>query len=363
MIITTNKFDKKINNQTKFNWKEEARISQKLLFGYAKTLPDPLCALLKEYYEYRKGLSHENMMFGEIAPFFIGSALGISDKNIYKILKTWNLLYFHCLVFDDLLDERLENINLHYILANVLYDDFIGELKFSFSDFQVDILHKTLQYKKEAFEGMLIEETYHNQNDFPLNVDNQIRNQGQKAFVVKSCVQMLVSLEFNRLMTKEEINAIENLCYAVQMLDDIKDFNKDLKTQKNNYLLEKLRKYLLKVGIENQSYLNNLSENQLMLLLSVSNGLEESYDKISYYLDEMISSIGHLESKGTAFLDEISKNSIKQRDHLNTLKRENPRLFYKLKESLAMKKEFSELNLKEYSKLINVIKSGPMASQ
>ncbi len=307
---------------------------------------------LVNHFEDRKQRAGEILMLGEYVPFVFGELFNISKKNIRKVAFPWFLMYEYSLLLDDLLDEDREQWKVELIASQYLldksYSSFFNQLgKASF------LLDKYNLYREQSFEGMLAE----------IDMENNIGSillQGRKSALVKFCIASLIELEYNRSISSKEEQVIDNICSAIQLIDDLTDFKEDYSKNQVNLLLRTSLNWLKnKYGIRKR-----LNVEQLIFAMLFSNSISTSLEFSEYLLNKINKNIevNSLNQYSINYFDSISKDCSKclyKFDRLTEVHKFNEEDFY---EMLFTNKN-SNIKVKDmWNRVLEEVKLLPKAS-
>ncbi len=259
--------------------KLEVSSVRKEFYNFSKKCNLSIGEALVNHFNDRIQKSGEILMLGEYVPFVFGNLFNISNNNIKKIAFPWFLMYEYSLLIDDLLDEDREKWKTELIASQYLldksYSKFFKELgKTSFS------LDKYELYREQSFEGMLSE------IDVKSNIGSVLL-QGRKSALVKFCVSSMIELENNRLISIEEENLIDDICSAIQLIDDLTDFKEDYERERVNLLLTTSFDWLKK----NYNIYDKINYEQLVFAMIFSNSISTSLEFSEHLLNKINNNI------------------------------------------------------------------------
>ncbi|AOS84379.1 hypothetical protein BIU88_09700 [Chlorobaculum limnaeum] len=260
------------------------------LYGELNAYPAQLSDVYHLYYENRIKRANGNPMLGEYAVYGLGDLMSIDKNTIYHFAYPWALMYSHCLLMDDLIDEKYESIKTELLLSHMLFEKALIEYEKNHRN-KNDLLKFYHRYRDESIRAMLVEidseSTYEG-----LIKKQDVIIQAQKSSMVKFCAEMMIINSKKRKMTKRENGAIESLLVGVQLLDDITDFIEDHKMGRKNILLISTYQWLQKNVFKNMHYLykNEIDEKTLLIALFFSGALTKSLIVASEYFIKSMSS-------------------------------------------------------------------------
>jgi len=208
----------------------------------ADRLPEALKKRLVAYYEERIQRSGSNLMFGEQVPFLLVDLLGTSRVSAERIMLPWALLYAHSLLLDDLLDQpdRMDPIDV--ILSQILLDRAVSGFRDSVGT-DPAIWNSFERYRQESLNAM-VHEIQQSRRPTTVDAAGQLTYQGYKSAVAKFCAAALVYVEQQRALSATEEDALEGICVAVQLLDDLQDIAEDRAANRYNYILHRASRWL-----------------------------------------------------------------------------------------------------------------------
>lgn len=310
-------------------------------YDYAANMKSELGNSVIYHFNERLKRAGDTLMLGEYAPFILGDLFSISETGISKISFPWLILYEYCLLLDDLMDKERENWQLEMLSSQVLLDKAYKEYFVDAND-RYNIHNYFERYRNESIEGIVSELNWSKNNKIE-NIDAAIIIQGRKAALVKFCVASMINVEHNRNITKEEEKILDNICAAIQLLDDLTDISEDHTECRINIMLSTIYKW-----IENKyPYYNktNINYDQLIAGLIISQSMNTTLEISA----NQLRSVKILEKRfrdndgSIEYFMQLAENCLQKSKQVdNILKEESKNIL--LYEKYLFQKECNDLN-------------------
>lgn len=334
---------------------------------YGKSLPVSLKSALESHFHERLKRSENRPIFGEYAPYFLGSVLQARPKTVNSVSKAWILMYEHTLLIDDLVDKVRKDRSNELILSNILLDS-------SMSEFQSILGRQELvwqAYRKYRFEWLTAMAT---EIDVKRNIDDASLDailllQGQKSAIVKFCATSLIFLEEQRLLSPIEEKGLDAACIAVQLLDDLADVAEDFDEGRTNILLTQITRWLRSQALVGDHNLQQYKHISLTIGIAYSGALVKLWKDAAVYWDAAVDAFPNANEQSIDFFrgiaSECRRHSKLLAEEVEELPPITPMLFQNL---MSHKDVCSEvLGNPIMSKIIKTISDrifrGPKASQ
>ena len=209
-------------------------------FGYLRGLPAPCGDDLIRHFSARLARSGGRPVLGEYAPFMLCDILGVPTQKVGEIAVPWLMLYETSALTDDLADLQVEDqaeaaFLLQFAFTEAMYcwRNYLEQFPFLWDELR--------RFQKEAVCAAYSElRDGHNRSGWQ---GGELAF-GRKPALAKFCAAVLVALGKNRGLTREENEGLNQLCTAVQLLDDITDSESDLRLKQSNYVASAIVKWL-----------------------------------------------------------------------------------------------------------------------
>lgn len=245
-----------------------------IFYKYCETLPTDLCSSLILHFQERNERASGTLMLGEYAPFILGDLFSISHGSIKNVAFPWFLMYEYSLLLDDLIDKERVNWHNELLSSQLILDKSYHNFFVSVNN-RKQLFDSLEKYRKQSVDSMLHEKSWSIERDIK-DLNNSIIIQGRKAALVKFCVTYMFNLDSNRIIFPQEEKVLDNICAAIQLLDDLTDFYEDYSENRINLLLNTTFKWL------NNNYPNincsTLSYDQLVSALVLSQSVNTTLE-------------------------------------------------------------------------------------
>jgi hypothetical protein len=166
--------------------------------------------------------------------------LGVPTQKVGEIAVPWLMLYETSALTDDLADLQVEDqaeaaFLLQFAFTEAMYcwRNYLEQFPFLWDELR--------RFQQEAVCAAYSElRDGHNRSGWQ---GGELAF-GRKPALAKFCAAVLVALGKNRGLTREENEGLNQLCTAVQLLDDITDSESDLRLKQSNYVASAIVKWL-----------------------------------------------------------------------------------------------------------------------
>ncbi len=264
---------------------------QGILADVASSLPNALGTLLMAHYEVRVQRAKGKPMLGGQALTFLSDIFEIDVRLTSDLIVPWALLYQHSLLVDDLVDHPLKMNGRHIILSQLLLDKATSAYRQVFGA-RGNIWCLFERYRMESFHAMLREIEW-SEEPRDLGDDMLLLQQGRKAALAKFCAATLLYRAKGHTLSRQQENAIDVLCVAIQLLDDLNDISEDAPEGRMNYLQLSALRWVKRLALENRS--NNITRrlgpNQLYVALVLSGAVSDTWDLAANNIQKGLSSL------------------------------------------------------------------------
>lgn len=261
---------------------EDVNATRHSFFKELSKLPHGLNILAKRHIKERITRAGKRLLLGEYAPWLIADILGISDrKAVCKVACGWLHVYFFVLMLDDILDrENYANAYESLISGSLILQRGLASL-LSQSSRPSELKNSIDNAFAVNARAALNELSYH-RNRIKQFTIHEIDNIGQKIELLKICIDAIADICGDRRSPHWLQHAFENLATGIQLLDDITDWEEDLKAK--NMTLPLTLAFDSKTCYFIEPKLHNLSYVDPIITMIESKALE---DTLSYALDAL----------------------------------------------------------------------------
>ncbi len=286
-------------------------------YDFAKDLNQELGSAIINHFNERLKRADETLMLGEYAPYIFGDLFNISELTIKKVAFPWFLLYEYSLLLDDLLDKERENWQLELLSSQVLLDSSYREFLLVIND-QLTVFNSFEKYRKESIDGMINELKWSNLKSIN-GIKSNVIIQGRKAALVKFCISYMISIDKNKSILNEEEEILDNICAAIQLLDDLTDFMEDHNEGRLNIMLAFVYNW-----IENRNPLynrNNINTEQLIAGLIASQSLNTTLE-LSHNLLKSINRLkenNRVNAGSIRYFNDLADSCIKKSKQIDSI--------------------------------------------
>lgn len=275
---------------------------------HSQSYPSHLSRTLKDHFSERIARANGDPMIGEYAMHIFGQLLSISPKVIDLFTFPWLLLYEYSLLLDDILDQTRANWKHELILSQLLLDSANAAYgKLTNNNIFISKLFK--DFRKQSFESMLNEINLKSHTNDQFSKD-RILYQGRKSSLVKYGISAMYFYDKNRILTVDEISAIDCLCCGVQLLDDLTDLKEDHISCQKNALLNQSYLWLENNIFKDVSHLRPgyIDENKLIVGIILSGAASKSLEMAAEYFKKSLILFGNKKCTVSTYFDEMANN-------------------------------------------------------
>lgn len=188
-------------------------------------LPQPFNVLAENHYLTRGDRAADRQRLGESVPWVVADALSVPLAEADNIAIPWLFLYEYILVVDDLIDAPSRHDKALVVLSGILLERAVR----GFAEY---VNHDPLFWV--AFEKYADATAEAGAHELISNCDANRRFDrqehvalGRKSSLTKLAPTLLLLKLQSRLLSQEEEEVFDDICAAVQLLDDFTDFHED----------------------------------------------------------------------------------------------------------------------------------------
>lgn len=335
------------------------------LYNQHGIYPPLLCNTLARHYEERLKRADGNPMLGEYAVFLLGDLLAIDPSVVQLFSFPWLLMYEHCLLLDDLLDESRTYWKHELLLSQLLSESSQNEYCKLLGGHK-SILEIFGKYRIQSINAMLFEI-----GGFPSGSDHfnndRILKQGRKASLLKFCGAAMMLYEKNRCLSQQEEFAIDCLCAGVQLLDDLTDSSEDHVLGRGNALLCSAYDWL-KVNVLGNIYPlrpSCIGKEELSIGIILSGAASSSWRLAANYLEQAVANFRCKDGIFKPFIRDMVVGCRGSYEAMDTKLATNTVSIQALLKSIKIKHSMLQNNneiARLYEDLYSILKTGPKGS-
>ena len=250
-------------------------LSRKMFLRRVKELPKPFNKVASRHLNERFRHSANGVLLGEYTPWLFADALGVKNNEcVLKFVQAWLNIYSYVVFIDDTIDRKnLPYRDLLSIAAGLLLQRGLSQLGKLVPDENRDsLMNAAGLFLKEtaAAAGREISERTA-WSSYPKHLN--VKRLGKKVAVLKLCVTYLELLRGEAGSTVKLV-FVDSLGGAMQLLDDVSDWEEDCLTGSYTYpLATTFRKLASKRIIVSPSA---LSPDALLAAMVITRALEQT---------------------------------------------------------------------------------------
>lgn len=193
-----------------------------------RTMPEPLGTTMSEYVTSRIQRGPSGVLLGEYAPWLIADVFGYYEVERFRsFVGCWLHLYFYTLTIDDQIDQQLYSQRpLLAIASGLVLQKGLRKLRSLESNCRSEVLVDGISEDFEQLALAACKEIRHREasaiyeSDIP-EIDSD------KARLLNICLRFLSDESTSDRRTAADWEVVKHLLHAIQLLDDINDFEED----------------------------------------------------------------------------------------------------------------------------------------
>lgn len=253
------------------------------------TLPNPLGRVAKDAYLSRVRRGNGRAVLGEYAPWLIADLCGLQRLSISnEFLLAWLDIYSYIIFIDAAIDEPFLDERSYLLIASGLLLERgiirIARLVPSGDE----MLDATDQHLTETAVAAVNELAQHRRNLHDYS-DTAVRELGKKVAALKICARYVLMQRGVGGIGELPLNAIDGFCTAIQLLDDITDWEEDWQSGNYTMPLTLTQQRLAAYGMAGTLEPDGLSKEELLMAMIATGSLEETLDNSIQRLEESLS--------------------------------------------------------------------------
>lgn len=322
------------------------------------------------HYKYNDRLLRASgrLMLGEHAVSIVSEFLHISYDVSEKFKPIWNLLYWHSILIDDIVDGNSLDTKQDLLVSQILLDKALVLISSSSVFFKQSIFEIFQRYRLESWVAMAQEQSWSCGEHVPNSLDAAILQQGRKSALAKFCSSALLIAEWDVELTKNQVVALDDLLSGIQILDDIADYLEDFSSRRHNIILDMMYSWLSSLSTVTPIDVKSLSESRLIFSLIASNAFCVAWklaaDRIDCALSALNAGVGNYYA---SYFRTLSTQSTHSSLQITSLVNNNRNVVNMIERNLYCDSKFqSIIDSQEasliWSQMLHVIANGPKAS-
>jgi hypothetical protein len=214
-------------------------------------------------------------LLGEIAPWILANILGITDyRSVRKIAVPWFFLYLYTLLVDDYLDrsETQHDSSFRWVASGMLLQRGIGDLFVALPTHHEKIASLLNSSFNETARAVVSEFVSHRGRI--QSYDHRDRAKiGKKNSFAKLLAGVICLSADNPMPSQKQSLAIDHFLQALQLRDDITDWEEDLRSSTYTYLLTTTAERMVQRSNNTNSPIENLPADIVLLSFVLTGSL------------------------------------------------------------------------------------------
>lgn len=317
-------------NSPLWEYREEVGLSLDALFQHFEGMPSPYASMLRSHYLRR---ARNRDVSGLFAPWLVIDLLGIDPQKpqIQLLANAWTILHAYFLFMDDLVDNDVLKSRTEMEIAATLCLQRALTILFRLVPSATSSYKQINQYFDELASSVNAEiqqKKSAESTDSTLNFEYPNRMS-----VIKLWVLFLLYYEQKEALIEQVAAKVDLFNYALQLLDDLKDWEEDWQIGRHSLPLNRTLRRLSQFGLSKKSLCGFKSE-EILAALVLTGSFEETLSDISETLENFISKVETKAPVLRAYVNQricynknLEKLVASTRQQLDTIHRVNPRAY------------------------------------
>lgn len=284
-------------------------------------LPDDLRDVLLDYYKERIRRSHGLPRMGEEILYLFADMFCIDEGTLRSIAAPWACFYVNCLIIDDQIDVVSDKSLTYPMLAQFLADEGQRRLQKVFKN-NAPVWEHIYRYRLQSWHAIASElRGAVGQGRYGAAI-----RQGQKAAMAKVCATALIYGSYGVVPSRRQVLGLDYLCGAVQLLDDIQDYQEDHLAGRDNLMLARCAEWFnCRTSV---SGFEGASECQLLCGILLSGAVRDSWVLAAEMFEKAMSLLGPQEgAQGSMYFHEMGNKCRASADRLEAIRSLNGDVF------------------------------------
>lgn len=242
------------------------------------SLPRPLDRVARDAYLTRVKRGNGRAVLGEYAPWLIADLCGLErDAISQEFLVAWLDIYSYIIFIDAAIDEPSLDERSYLLIASGLLLER-GMIRIARLGSEGDqMLEATDQHLTETAIAAVKELAQHRWKLHDYS-NKEVRELGRKVAALKICARYVLLQTGEASIGDLPLGAIDDFCTAIQLLDDITDWEEDLLAGNFTMPLTLVQQRLFAYGITNALEPGGLSKDEILVAMIATGALEETLD-------------------------------------------------------------------------------------
>ncbi len=241
-------------------------------------LPAPYNRIAVNHYTLRTKEAGDTYRIGEMAPWLFADALGNKQIEKYtEFVAAWLHIYTYILLTDDVIDRsQLKNKEMLLISAGLLLER--GVVKMAGLSPKTNLIQVVDSFLSETAIAAAAEHRENRRWNRTLK-PSSIRDVGKKLSALKICAKYIQDAYDEE--TNDIERAAELLSTGIQLLDDVTDWEEDLREKNYTYLIADTLQRMRKDKYVDSSTAPAVSRNEILLGMVVTGSLADYVNESS----------------------------------------------------------------------------------
>jgi hypothetical protein len=299
-------------------FQEDVERSRKVFLKELQNLPEPLNAVATRQYLHRIEAGHGQAVLGEYAPWMIADLTGIDDREaVGELVVPWLCIYSYIVFLDVVIDQQeVEDKRLLLIAAGLLLERALTRLH-NLSPHAKDLMQATDRYFLETAIAA-VDELNRHRAKVQCFTKEEVATLGRKVAALKLCTVYVLSTRGVKEIGASDLRAIDALGSAVQILDDITDWEEDWRSGNYTYPLTLTFERLFSYGVSRAADPQKMTTDEVFAGMIWTKGLHEALEQsLEFFKTAIHTDKPRAQSATTAYIQEIIKNGFWLADKLS----------------------------------------------